>query len=50
MANHSFWNRNAQTKIANGQQSGSNQGLSHQQANAKDAAYAQQQQKQNQKK
>ncbi len=42
MANHSFWNRNAQTKIANGQQSGSNQNLSHQEANAKDAAHAQQ--------
>ena len=49
MANHSFWNRKAQTQVANGQQSGSNQGLSHQQANAKDAAHAQQV-KQSQKK
>ncbi len=47
MANHSFWNRKAQTQVANGQQSGSNQNLTHQQANAKDAAY--QQAKQNQK-
>ncbi len=41
MANHSFWNRKAQTQVANGQTSGSNQNLTHQQANAKDAAHAQ---------